>query len=127
MTLAAEADGFVERLFSYGTLQRDEVQMATFGRLLAGVTDGLPCFAHAALPIDDPEVRRTLGQSHYAIARFTGDPVDVVPGVVFHLTAAELESADAYEVEPYIRVRVTLISGTLAWTYVDGRDRASAT
>ncbi len=123
---AAEPGDRTERLFSYGTLQLDSVQLATFGRLLDGAADGLPRFAHATLPIRDPAVRLSLGQSHYAIARFTGNPSDVVQGMVFAVTASELRSADAYEVEPYRRVAVTLLSGTRAWTYIDGRDRAYA-
>ena len=31
-------------LFSYGTLQLEAVQLATFGRKLAGTADGLPGF-----------------------------------------------------------------------------------
>ena len=34
----------LERLFSYGTLQQDGVQLATFGRLLKGAADVLVGF-----------------------------------------------------------------------------------
>lgn len=33
-----------ERLFSYGTLQQENVQIATFGRLLNGAPDALVGF-----------------------------------------------------------------------------------
>ena len=48
-------------LFSYGTLQQDEVQLATFGRLLEGRKDALPGYAttlfdytRRAMPLNNP-------------------------------------------------------------------------
>ena len=61
-----------ERLFSYGTLQLESVQMSTFGRLLTGSSDALPGFVQEMLAIEDPTVASSLGQTHYAMARFTG-------------------------------------------------------
>jgi hypothetical protein len=43
---------------------------------------------------------------------------DTVPGTVFAVTTAQLAKADAYEVDDYQRVLVTLVSGTEAWLYV---------
>lgn len=106
-----------ERLFSYGTLQLESVQRATFGRLLAGKPDALVGFRLGQLAIRDPEVVRTSGVSHHPIVHATGDHADRVPGVVFEVTPAELAHADAYETDDYARLRVRLASGTRAWVY----------
>ena len=111
-----------ERLFSYGTLQLESVQMDLFGRLLAGTRDALPQFEQAMLKIEDEAVVATIGETHYAIARFTGRNSDTVVGTVFELTTDEVENADRYEIDEYKRVAVTLRSGVNAWVYVDARE-----
>jgi hypothetical protein len=108
-----------ELLFSYGTLQLDHIQQSTFGRTLKGSVDSLPRFREAPLPIEDPEVRATLGKTHYAIAQYTGRDADSIRGTVFELTGEELQLADAYELPEYQRVAVTLASGTQCWVYAD--------
>jgi hypothetical protein len=105
-------------LFSYGTLRQPNVQLATFGRLLEGRPDSLPGFAVAPLPITDPGVIATSGAAVHTIAVPTGDPADLIPGVVFSITAAELAAADAYEVDAYARIEVELASGARAFVYV---------
>jgi gamma-glutamylcyclotransferase (GGCT)/AIG2-like uncharacterized protein YtfP len=106
-------------LFSYGTLQQEDVQRATFGRLLAGRADRLPGYAQGVVAIDDPAVIATSGKTHHPIVRPSADPADHVDGTVFELTDAELAHADRYEVAAYRRVAVTLASGLEAWAYVD--------
>jgi gamma-glutamylcyclotransferase (GGCT)/AIG2-like uncharacterized protein YtfP len=108
-----------EFLFSYGTLQLEAVQMETFGRRLAGTRDALPGFAQGSRAIDDPNVPAALGQTHYAIARYTGKTTDTVDGTVFAVTTEEIRRADDYEVAGYKRVAVMLRSGIRAWVYVD--------
>ena len=110
-----------ELLFSYGTLQLEAVQIATFDRTLTGTRDALPGFQQASLAIDDSAVVASLGQTHYAIARYTGRASDAIPGTVFVVTADELQSADEYEDAPYTRVAVVLRSGARAWAYVDAQ------
>ena len=44
---------YPEVLFSYGTLQLEAVQMATFGRQLAGTSDALRGFELVLLKIED--------------------------------------------------------------------------
>jgi hypothetical protein len=105
-------------LFSYGTLQLCEVQLATYGRELDGSPDILTSYKLAALKISDPHVVALSGKAIHTIARATRDPADRIPGVVFELTAAELEATDAYEVDVYARIEVTLESGRRAWVYV---------
>jgi len=109
------------RLFSYGTLQQEEVQVATFGRRLAGRTDELPGFRQSLVTIDDPEVVATSGKTHHPIVKFTGKDSDRVAGTVFEITDTELANADKYEVAAYKRVDASLASGLHAWVYVDAR------
>jgi hypothetical protein len=110
-----------EFLFSYGTLQLEAVQLATFGRRLAGTRDELPGFEQSMFEIGDEDVVATSGKTHHPIVRYTGRATDVVPGAVFSITPEELANADKYEVAAYRRVAVTLRSGTHAWVYVDAR------
>ena len=105
-------------LFSYGTLQQPEVQLATFGRLLAGRRDVLAGYRLAPLEISDPEVVRLSGRAVHAIACRTADPADRIAGIVFEITRAELEAADRYEVDVYGRREVELASGARAFVYV---------
>ncbi|WP_077515712.1 gamma-glutamylcyclotransferase [Rhodanobacter sp. C03] len=107
-----------EYLFSYGTLQTAAVQLATFGRQLAGQPDRLDGYRRELIRIDDPQVVATSGASHHPIVHDSGNPEDSVSGTVFRLSTAELARADAYEVDDYRRVAVTLASGTRAWIYV---------
>ena len=108
-------------LFSYGTLQQDDVQRSTFGRLLAGHADRLPGYAQAMVKIDDPDVVATSGKTHHPIVRRSDVATDAVDGTVFEISDEELASADRYEVAAYQRVGVTLASGQEAWVYVDAR------
>ena len=107
-----------EYLFSYGTLQLEQVQLATFGRKLEGRKDRLPGYGLGQLEIRDPEVVATSGKTHHLIIAPTGRTEDVVDGVVLAITPAELAQADAYEVADYKRERVILGSGLAAWAYV---------
>jgi len=108
-----------ERLFAYGTLQLEAVQLATFGRRLSGTRDVLTGFELVALKIADPAVVKISGQDQHTMARFTGRAADRVEGTVFSLTADEIRMADGYEVPAVRRVAVVLRSGARAWAYVD--------
>jgi hypothetical protein len=106
------------RLFSYGTLQLREVQLANYGRLLDGEPDQLVGYRLEPVVIDDLAVVGISGKAVHTIARPTGDPADRIPGIVFLLTDAELEATDAYETSAYSRVEATLESCRTAWVYV---------
>ena len=106
-----------ELLFSYGTLQQEEVQLASFGRRLAGRADALPGWRQAMVEITDPDVIAKSGKTHHPIV-LPGRPDDSVTGTVFEITGEELAAADRYEVSDYKRVAVTLVSGLTAWVYV---------
>ncbi|WP_322044845.1 gamma-glutamylcyclotransferase family protein [Paraburkholderia sp. J67] len=110
---------FSESLFSYGTLQLEQVQIATFGRKLDGQPDEMPNFSLTMLKIDDPAVVATSGKTHHPVVTWTGNPYDRVSGTVFAISPEELAHADSYEVAAYRRDRVTLVSGVSAWVYVD--------
>jgi hypothetical protein len=114
-----------ELLFSYGTLQLEAVQMALFGRPLAGTSDVLRGFAVVLLKIEDQSVVAVSGQSVHNMVRFTGCASDAIPGMVFALTPDDIQHADAYEVAAVKRVAVVLQSGTRAWAYVDARNAPS--
>jgi len=105
-------------LFSYSTLQHEDVQIATFGRRLEGRTDALPGYATALFEIKDAAVVATSGKTHHLMARPSANPADEVTGKAFRLTAAELAAADTYEVSAYKRIEVRLKSGLAAFVYV---------
>lgn len=117
--MPAHDPAFSEHLFSYGTLQSEPVQLATFGRKLDGQADEMPGYALSMLKIEDPEVVATSGKTHHPVVTYTGKASDKVAGAVFRITAAELQHADDYEVAAYRRDRVVLASGVPAWVYVD--------
>lgn len=106
-----------ELLFSYGTLQQDQVQLASFGRLLKGAPDALPGWKQEMVEITDPDVLAKSGKRFHPIV-MQGAPSDQVPGMVFEITAEELAAADRYEVADYKRVAAKLASGLTAWVYV---------
>jgi len=110
-----------EFLFSYGTLQLEAVQLATFGRRLSGERDVLPGFAETTVEIEDEATVTLSGKKHHSIVRFTGRAADTIAGTVFALTPEEIQSADKYEVAAYRRVSVVLGSGKRAWVYVDAQ------
>jgi gamma-glutamylcyclotransferase (GGCT)/AIG2-like uncharacterized protein YtfP len=112
------------RLFSYGTLQQENVQLATFGRRLQGNADSLVGFRRTLFEITDPEVIRTSGKTHHPMATFSGVASEQIAGMVFEVTQAELEQADRYETDPaYQRFETRLLSGAQAWVYADARAR----
>jgi Gamma-glutamyl cyclotransferase, AIG2-like len=108
-------------LFSYGTLQLREVQLANYGRELEGSPDALVGYRLAVVPDRDPDAVRISGTKTHFIAQPTGDPGDRVPGVLFLLSAEELARTDRYEGSDYGRAEMTLESGRRAWVYVDPR------
>ena len=117
----AANDMYSESLFSYGTLQLEAVQMATFGRQLTGTHDALQGFELVSLKIEDEAVIAISGKAHHTMAAFTGRASDVIPGTVFAVTPVEIQNADNYEVAAVRRVEVVLQSGARAWAYVDAR------
>jgi gamma-glutamylcyclotransferase (GGCT)/AIG2-like uncharacterized protein YtfP len=106
-------------LFSYGTLQKEKVQLESFGRLLHGEKDSLLGYKLSLVKITDPVVLEKSGQQYHPIAIYTGDNQDLVEGMVFEVNDAELKQADEYEVADYRRVEGKLLSGKETWVYVE--------
>ncbi len=105
-------------VFSYGTLQDKAVQLANFGRELAGQQDAMLGYAQNWVEITNPQVLASSGKTHHPIVAPSLEPSARVEGMVFEVTEAELAAADAYEVSDYKRVSVALASGLTAWVYV---------
>lgn len=111
-------------LFSYGTLQQEDVQLSTFGRRLDGERDELPGYAPSSVRIADPHVVATLGRTHHDNVTCEGKDESRVRGTVFEITDAELAAADEFEARfDYGRIEVKLASGRDAWVYLHGRVR----
>ncbi|MBT2622375.1 MULTISPECIES: gamma-glutamylcyclotransferase family protein [Chryseobacterium] len=105
-------------LFSYGTLQKEQVQIETFGRLLKGEKDILTNYTLKMLEITDPEVLRKSNEKYHPILKFSGIPEDEVEGVLFEVTEEEILKADEYEVDDYKRIETTFKSGKRGFIYV---------
>ena len=108
-----------EHLFSYGTLQLESVQIATFGARPTGSPDALEGYVLDPLDIDDELVIALSGKSEHTVARFTGRRTDVIKGTVYSVSPADIDHADGYETPARQRAAVTLRSGIRAWAYVE--------
>ena len=106
------------RLFSYGALQLEEVQLGQFGCRLSGEADAITGYRHEMIEIDDPETLALSGERFHAIVVETGEPTDEVDGTLYLITDAQLAAADLYEVAVYRRAEVRLRSGRTAWAHV---------
>jgi len=99
------------RVFSYGSLQKDEVQLTTFGVLLPGV---------AAEIVGFEVVNLYREGKHLANVVRSRSPQSRVSGTVFEFTALQLAAADDYErADNYARIAAPLAAGGEAWVYVD--------
>lgn len=108
-------------LFSYGSLQQEEVQISTFGRKLDGEKDLLIGYEPSLVKIEDHAVAERLKKTHHDNVKSTGDDWSTVQGMVFEVSDDELAQADAFESQyHYQRVHVPLASGKEAWVYVHG-------
>ncbi|PLY45749.1 UDP-N-acetylmuramate--alanine ligase [Janthinobacterium sp. ROICE36] len=67
-----------EQLFSYGTLQQADVQLATFGRLLDSRPDQLPGYRLALLAISADELRQA---DQYEVAAYRCERVTLASGM----------------------------------------------
>lgn len=106
-----------QKLFSYGTLQFEEVQLATFNRILNGSPDILVGYKLSNLSITNPDVVAKSGEAVHPVVIYTGDANDEVAGYVFEISMQELLNADEYEDSDYRRVEASLKSGAMVWLY----------
>jgi gamma-glutamylcyclotransferase (GGCT)/AIG2-like uncharacterized protein YtfP len=109
----------MEYLFSYGTLQKETVQLETFGRLLTGIPDILARYELSTIMIEDENVVATSNEVYHPIIIFSNNPKDIIRGILFKITKDELNHADEYETNSYKRVKVQLESGKSAWVYIE--------
>lgn len=108
----------MSHLFSYGTLQKEQVQIETFGRILKGEKDILTGYKLEMLEITDPEVLRKSNQQYHPILVFSGNTEDKVEGILFEVTDEEILQADEYEVDDYKRIETIFKSGKSGFIYV---------
>ena len=106
-----------ERLFSYGTLQTEKVQLSLFGRRLEGMHDALVGYRLITIEVQDQNFVAHSGAVQRNV-QYTGNDSDVVEGSVLAVTQKEIEQADAYEPAEYRRIQVRLRSGLDAWVYL---------
>ena len=109
-------------LFSYGTLQRPDVQLELFGRLLPGTSDSLAGYRVERIEITDEAFLEKDEDRFQKILVHTGDQNDIVKGMALELSEKEISEADKYEPVNYKRVFVTLVSGKHAWVYVESKE-----
>jgi gamma-glutamylcyclotransferase (GGCT)/AIG2-like uncharacterized protein YtfP len=105
----------MQYLFSYGTLQKSEVQLKLFGRLLEGSKDILEGYKTADIVITDAAFL-TKEESRQLTAVVSSD--DMILGMVFEISSEDLAIVDRYEPSNYERISVTLRSGKQAWLYL---------
>jgi gamma-glutamylcyclotransferase (GGCT)/AIG2-like uncharacterized protein YtfP len=105
------------QLFVYGSLRDPAVQRSLFGRQVEGRPDALPGYRLGTVAISDEAAIATSGTATHLIVSPSEDSGDRVAGFVLTLAETELEVADAYEVEAYARIAVTLESGIEAFVY----------
>ena len=100
------------KLFTYGSLQQDDVQENLFGRILSGTPETLIGYALKEIKIEEE-----FGIVYYPIIVETHKAEDTINGIVYDITTIELHQADLYEGLHYKRVEVQLQSNQKAWAY----------
>lgn len=104
----------MEQLFSYGTLRSKEIQRQIFNKVLTGTPDQLLGHKLKSLQIEEE-----FGMADYVVVVPSKDPADIIHGVVFTISDADLAKVDIFESNAYKRVQVTLKSGIVAWVYIE--------
>ena len=108
----------MEKLFSYGTLQQENVQLENYGRILEGSDDILEKYCLQQIEINNESVLRTSKKQFHPIIYFSGNKKDEISGKVFKITLDEIIRTDDYELNDYKRVKVNLKSGIKSWVYI---------
>ena len=100
------------KLFTYGTLQHEDVQENLFGRVLQGNPEKLIGYVLKRIQIEEE-----FGIVHYPVIVETKDEADFIDGIVYEVNEKELNQADLYEGMHYKRVEVHLHSNQKAWAF----------
>lgn len=103
-----------EKLFTYGTLCDEPIQLRLFGRLLSGTPDEFCGYQLSTVTVHEAEA-----SGIFPIVIYTGNEENKIVGMVYELTPKDLENADRYEGKEYRRIQVKLSSGVTAWAYVE--------
>ncbi|WP_264553877.1 gamma-glutamylcyclotransferase family protein [Flavobacterium sp. N2038] len=104
----------MEKLFSYGTLRSKEVQMRLFKKVLTGTPDQLLGYKLKSLKIEEE-----FGMADYVVVVPSENSSDIIHGVVFNVSNADLAKVDLFESNAYRRLQVKLQSGETAWIYME--------
>ncbi|MDK1327929.1 GDSL-type esterase/lipase family protein [Arthrobacter sp. zg-Y1143] len=113
---ARAASSSTELVFSFGTLSDEQLQRSLFGHRVNMVEDSLVGHGTTEVVITDTDVIAKSGKKvHPGLIRREGD---TVPGWLLALSPDELAAADAYEVDSYVRRRVSTGTRGQAWCYV---------
>ncbi len=107
-----------ENLFSYGTLQKEKVQLELFGRLLNGAKDILIGYQLSSIEIKDESFLSKGEEKFQKTLVPTKNDADIVEGTVFEISEDEVRLADKYEPKNYKRYKVVLRSAKEAWVYL---------
>jgi gamma-glutamylcyclotransferase (GGCT)/AIG2-like uncharacterized protein YtfP len=100
------------KLFTYGSLQHEDVQENLFGRTLKGTPEKLIGYVLKRIQIEEE-----FGIVHYPVIVETKKDTDFIDGIVYEVTEKELNQTDLYEGMHYKRVEVHLHSDQKAWAY----------
>ncbi len=92
-----------EYIFSYGTLQKEKVQIELFGRIMQGSSDTLKGYRVSPIEIKDESFLSKGEQKYQRIAIPSNDKNDLIEGTVLEISEEELLLADKYEPEDYKR------------------------
>lgn len=102
----------MEKLFTYGSLQNDDIQEDLFGRTLQGTPEILVGYV-----VKEIQIEEEFGLVKYPILVETNKPEDTINGIVYTISTKELHQTDLYEGLHYRRVEVHLQSEQKAWAY----------
>nr|WP_297797907.1 gamma-glutamylcyclotransferase family protein [uncultured Eudoraea sp.] len=104
-----------EYLFTYGTLQQEDIQLTVFSRTLSGFSDTL-----SGYKLSDEKV-----VGIYPVMQNSDIPTDFVNGRVYMCSNKEILDVDKYEGPAYKRIKVTLNSGKSAWAYISSAPQSN--
>ncbi|MGL2993808.1 gamma-glutamylcyclotransferase family protein [Flavobacterium sp. TSSA_36] len=102
----------MQKLFTYGTLQHEDVQEDLFGRILEGTPETLKGYI-----VNKIQIEEEFGMIDYPIIVETDNLEDSIQGIVYEVTSNDLRQADLYEGKHYKCVEVVLQSHQKAWAY----------
>ena len=102
-------------LFSYGTLQDEEIQMELYGTVLLGIEDAIKGFVLKSITLTD----QFGNKKDYLIGDYSGRKDDIVKGIVYSISEGQLALTDFYEGPSYKRISVVSENGRECWLYVE--------